>query len=210
MRGTGLALIGTVLAAGAVGGCASRPVPWTSQARFTISQVGTYTAADSTVPIGIHGNAELDLGMGLAANRTDFVSTIGDDPDDDTNVSQWELIFRGYHGPGGYTVAPGSGNGTELRVMVRDRSGNTDTWGSDQSKTAGCTVHVTADQAMADPTIREVRGRVTCHGLWDAKRRTATTSLSGRFDVFAEVWCGAEPRGPACRSPQPLPEAPRD
>jgi hypothetical protein len=41
------------------------------------------------VPIGIHGNAEIDLGMGLSGNRKDFVATIGDDPADDTNVSQW-------------------------------------------------------------------------------------------------------------------------
>jgi hypothetical protein len=61
-------------------------------------------------------------------------------------------------------------------VLAVDGVGDTNTWGSDQSKTAGCAVRVPSDRAMADPTIREVRGSVTCHALWDAKRRTATTT----------------------------------
>jgi hypothetical protein len=34
--------------------------------------------------------------MSLSGNRKDFVATIGDDPADGTNVSQWQLIFRGH------------------------------------------------------------------------------------------------------------------
>lgn len=205
---TGLALIGALLAASIIGGCGGKPSPWTSRARFTISQVGTYTAADRTVPIGIHGNAEIDLGMGLSGNRKDFVATIGDDPADDTNVSQWQLIFHGYHGPGTYTVTSASGGG--IRVMVRDFRGDTSTWDSEHSKAAGCAIRITADTAMQDPTIREILGSVTCHSLWDDRGHTTTTALSGHFDVFAEVWCRGDQQVQACRPPQPLPVVPRD
>jgi hypothetical protein len=205
---TGLVLIGALLAASIIGGCGGKPSPWTSHARFTISQVGTYMAADSTVPIGIHGNAEIDLGMGLSGNRKDFVATIGDDPVDDTNVAQWQLIFHGYHGAATYTVASASGGG--IRVMVRDLRGDTDTWDSEHSKAAGCAIHVTADTAMQDPTIREIRGSVTCHALYDDNRHTVTTALSSDFDVFAEVWCGGNQKVQPCRAPQPLPVVPRD
>ena len=81
---TGLVLIGALLAASIIGGRGGKPSPWTSHAMFTISQVGSYTAADSTVPAGMHGNAEIDLGMGLSGNRKDLVATIGDDPDGNT------------------------------------------------------------------------------------------------------------------------------
>lgn len=113
----GLVLLGT-LGYGIIGRHAP-PAPYTSHATFTISHVGTYTAADSTVPAGIHGNAEIDLGMGLSGSRRDFVATIGGDPADDTNVSQWQLIFRGYHGAGPYTVPSASGGGP-FPVVPRD------------------------------------------------------------------------------------------
>jgi hypothetical protein len=185
----------------------AKPAPWTSHATFTISHVGSYTAADSTVPVGIHGNAEIDLGMGLSGHRKDFVATIGDDPNDDTNVSQWQLIFDGYHGVGTYQAPSAAGGG--LRVMVRDAQGNTDTWGTDQSKAAGCAIRITADTAMQDPTIREIRGSVTCHELYDDIRHTTTAALSSHFDVFAEVWCRGQKVQP-CRAPQPIPVAPQD
>jgi len=204
---TGLTLIGALLAASVTGGCGGKPSPWTSHARFTISQVGTYTAADSTVPIGIHGNAEIDLGMGLSGNRKDFAATIGDDPADDTNVSQWQLIFDDYHGPGTYTVTPASGG---IRVMVSDFRGDTNTCDSEHSKAAGCAIRITADMAVQDPAIREILGSVTCHALWDDRGHTTTTALSGHFDVFAEVWCRGGQQVPACRPPQPFPVVPRD
>jgi hypothetical protein len=196
-----LALIGGLLVVKIIEGHRGTPSPWTSHARFTLSRVGTYTAADSTVPVGIHGDAEIDLGMGLTGNRKDFVATIGGDPTDDTNVSQWQLIFHGYHGVGRYQVASTSGDGG-IRVMVRDARSGTDT--------AGCAIRITADATMKDPTIREVRGSVTCHGLYDDNRRTRTTALSSQFDVFAEVWCGGGQKVQLCRSPQPVPVLPRD
>lgn len=202
----GLALLG-VLVYG-ISGRHGKPSPWTSRATFTISHVGTYTAADNTVPIGIHGNAEIDLGMGLTGDRKDFVATIGDDPDEDTNIAQWQLIFRGYHGAGAYTLPSASGG--EVRIMVRDFRGDTDTWDSDGTKAAGCAIRITGDRAMPDPTIREIRGSVSCHSLYDDSRHTAATALSSHFDVFAEVWCGGDQKTQRCRPPQPLPEAPRD
>jgi hypothetical protein len=194
--------------AGILAGCGGKPSPWTSHARFTISQVGTYTAADPTVPAGFHGNAEIDLGMGLAGNREDFLATIGDDPADDTNVSQWQLIFRGYHGPGTYTVTPASGG--EIQVTVRDYRGDVSTWDSEHSAAAGCAIRITADTAMRDPAIREIRGSLTCHALRDDRRHTTTTTLSGHFDVFAEVWCRGDQQAQACHPPRPIPVAPRD
>lgn len=77
-----------------------------------------------------------------------------------------------------------------MYIMVRDRTGDTGTWEMENSKAAACTIRIAADTAMKDPTIREIRGSVACHALYDATRHTATTALSSRFDVFAEVWCG--------------------
>jgi hypothetical protein len=185
----------------------AKPSPWTSRARFTVSHVGSYTAADATVPIGIHGNAEIDLGMGLSGNRQDFLATIGDDPNDDTNVSRWELDFDGYHGVGTYTMAAGSG---EMTVTVRNLEGRTDTWQLEHSKAAACAIRVTADTAMKDPTIHRIRGSVTCHALYDENRRTANTVLSSTFDVFAEIWCGGHQDTQPCRPPQPFPNPPVD
>jgi hypothetical protein len=204
----GLVLVGALVGLRVIGGHGGKPSSWTSNARFTISEAGTYTAADSTVPIGIHGNAEIDLGMGLSGNRKDFVATIGDDPADDTNVSQWQLIFRGYRGAGTYTMASASDGG--MRVMVRDFRGITNTWDTEHSKAAGCSVRITTDTAMRDPTIREIHGSITCHSLYDARRHTITTMLSGPFDVFAEVWCGGGQKTQPCRAPQPFPVVPRD
>jgi hypothetical protein len=186
----------------------AKPAPWTSRARFTLSRVGSYTVADSTVPVGIHGHAEIALGMGLSGKEKDFDALIGDDPAHDTNVSQWELIFDGYHGVGSYTVASSSDDGG-VRIMVRDVKGNTDTWDSDHSKAAGCAIHITADAPMKDPAIREIQGTVSCHALYDANRHTATTALSSHFDVFAAVWCRG-PKVEPCRPPQPLPNVPED
>jgi hypothetical protein len=202
LLGTGLAWGGILLARAHD----AKPAPWTSRAGFTVTHVGTYAAADSTVPVGINGHAEIALGMGLSGNEKDFEAVIGDDPGNAPNVSQWELIFDGYHGVGTYPMASGSG---EMTVTVRNLRGNTDTWQMEHSKAAACAVHVTSDTAMTDPTIREIRGTVRCQSLYDANRHTATTGLSSHFDVFAAVWC----RGPAvepCRPPQPFPHVPED
>ena len=204
----GLLLIGGLAVAGIVGGRGGKPSSWTSHARFTIGNVGSYTAADSTVPPGVDGNAEIDLGMGLSGNRKDFVATIGADPAEDTNVSQWQLIFHGYHGAGAYAVA--STSDSEMHVMVRDLEGNTDTWEMEHSKTAVCAIRITADTAMQDPTIREIRGSVTCQALYDENRHTATTALSSHFDVFAEVWCGGGQKVQPCRPPGTIPVLPQD
>jgi hypothetical protein len=68
--------------------------------------VGSYTAADSTVPVGLSAHAETALGQGLSGTEKDFEAIIGDDPGHATNVSQWTLIFDGYHGVGRYAIAP--------------------------------------------------------------------------------------------------------
>ncbi len=43
----------------------------------------------------------------LPGNEKDFEAVIGDDPGSAPNVSQWELIFDGYHGAGAYPMAAG-------------------------------------------------------------------------------------------------------
>jgi hypothetical protein len=64
----------------------------------------------------------------------------------------------------------------------------------------GLVIGITADVATKDPTIRNISGGVTCHGLYDDNRRTSVTALSGHFAVFAEVWCGGQ-RVQPCRPP---------
>ena len=112
----------------------SQPSGWISHATFTVGSApapagrgatGTFTAADSTVPPGIPGNAEIDLGMGLTGNEKDFLATLGADPNDDTNVSQFMLGFRNYHGAGSYPLT--SASDADLNVTVRNWRGDTDT-----------------------------------------------------------------------------------
>jgi hypothetical protein len=187
-------------------GRGSKPPAWTSHATFTFGSspaagrgaTGTYTAADSTVPPGIPGNAEIDLGMGLSGSEKDFRATIGADPGDDTNVSQFVLGFRSYHGAGSYPLT--SASGADLNVTVRSWRGDADTWGMERSTTATCAVRVAADAAMRDPSIRRISGTFACSGLYEANNHTRTTTLRGRFDIFTEVWCGGSKTQP-CRSP---------
>ncbi len=40
-----------------------------------------------------------------------------------------------------------------MSVAVRDFRGNTDTWGMEHSARAACTIRITADVAMKDPTL---------------------------------------------------------
>ena len=184
----------------------SKPPGWTSHATFTFGSVpaagrgatGTYTAADSTVPPGIPGNAEIDLGMGLSGNEKDFSATIGADPNDDTNVSQFELIFASYHGAGSYPLT--SASDADLNITVRNRRGDTDTWGMAHSTAATCAVRIAADAAMRDPSIRRISGTFACSGLYDGNKHTSTTALRGRFDIFTEVWCRGSKTQP-CRPP---------
>lgn len=184
----------------------SKPLGWTSHATFTFGRVpaagrgatGTYTAADSTVPPGIPGNAEIDLGMGLSGNEKDFSATIGADPNDDTNVSQFVLGFRHYQGAASYRLT--SASNADLNVTVRNWRGDTDTWGMAHSAAATCAVRIAADAAMRDPSIRRISGTFACSGLYDVNNHTSTTTLRGRFDIFTEVWCGGSKTQP-CRPP---------
>jgi hypothetical protein len=152
-------------------GRGSKPPGWTSHATFTFGSVpaagrgatGTYTSADSTVPPGIPGNAEIDLGMGLSGNEKDFRATIGADPSEDTNVSQFVLGFRNYHGAGSYPLT--SASDADLHVTVRNWRGDAGTWGTERSATATCAVRIAADAAMRDPSIRRISGTFACSGL---------------------------------------------
>jgi hypothetical protein len=186
----------------------NKPSGWTSHATFTFGSdptatghgaTGSYTAADSTVPPGIPGNAEIDLGMGLSGNEKDFSAIIGVNPNDDTNVSQFVLGFDNYHGAGSYPLT--STSHADLNVTVRNWRGDTDTWGMEHSNAAAtCAVRVAADAAMRDPSIRRISGTFACRGLYDTNNHTSTTTLRGRFDIFTEVWCRG-PKVQPCRPP---------
>jgi hypothetical protein len=200
-------VVGSGALAFALGGRGHTRSGWISHATFTIGSdpavaghgaTGRYMAADSTVPPGIPGNAEIDLGMGLSGNEKDFRATIGADPNDDTNVSQFVLGFDRYHGAGSYPL--GSTSDADLNVTVRNWRGNTDTWGIEHSTGATCEVRVAADAAMRDPSIRRISGTFACRGLYDTNNHTSTTTLRGRFDIFTEVWCRG-PKVEPCRPP---------
>lgn len=178
--------------------CGGKPAPWTSHATFTIEndpgRGETFTAADSTVPRGTDGSGVIYLGVGLSPGQEQFDITIGDDPGQGTNVSQFRVLFLGYHGPGIYALPSGSGT-AEVDAAARNFKGSTDKWSTDQSSSAACTVRVTADRATKDRTIRRITGTLACHRLYDAARRSRSTALTGHFDVFAQVACGGS--GPA-------------
>jgi hypothetical protein len=202
-------LVGSGALALALGERGTKTPGWASHATFTFGTVpaaagrgaiGTYTAADSTVPPGIPGNAEIDLGMGLSGTEEDFSATIGADPNDDTNVSQFVLGFDNYHGVGSYPLT--STSDADLNVTVRNWRGDTDTWGVEHSNAATCGVRVVADAAMRDPSIRRISGTFACRGLYDTNNHTSTTTLRGRFDIFTEVWCRG-PKTQPCRPPPP-------
>jgi hypothetical protein len=189
------------------GGCGGKPAPWTSHATLTIRNepgatgagaVGTYTLADSTVPAGSDGSAEIFLGGDLTPEELSI--TIGDRPDLGTNVSQFQAIISGYHGAGAYTLTARSG--ADLAIRVRRPEAYTDTWTLPDSAMAACAAHVISDAAMKDVTIREVKGSITCHrlpGQYLGKPHASAAELSGHFDVFAEVWCGPGNPEEPCR-----------
>lgn len=188
--------------------CAGKPGPWTSHATFTLKNGAgrpeTFTAADSTVPRGNDGNGVIFLGVGLSQNREQFDITIGDDPGQGTNVSQFRVLFTGYHGPGTYLLQAGQDTSPDdVGAAARNAAGSTDKWSMDQSPQAACTVRVTADRGTADRTIRRVTGSLSCHRLYDLARRTRTTALTGHFDVFAKVACGGVHPTQPCVTPPP-------
>jgi len=209
---SGLAAIGLMLA-----GCAgpgANPGPWTSRATFTIrnvpsgarsSLIGTYTAADSTVPYGDNGNAELYQGLEPRPNVVmDLSVTIGDNPGAGANLSRFDLFVPALSGAGTYRITFANGN-QDVDVSVDDwASGVTDEW-SMNSNAAACTVRVTSDGATRDPTIREIKGSIGCRGLYDSSRLTNTAELTGRFDVFAQIWCDASPPVPPCHVQRGVP-----
>ncbi len=68
---------------------------------------------------------------------------------------------------------------------------------------AACLIEVTADAVTKDPAVRQLKGRITCHGLYDGNWLTSTAELSGQFDVFAQVYCAHGQPVHACRTPPP-------
>ena len=208
------ALVALSLAGLVLIGCAgcSRGIRWVSRATFTVRNAaaggtdlaGTYTAADSTVPAGSDGNAELDPEGATSPGTVLFEVIIGDNPGESApNLYQFTLNLPAYHGVGSYTLVSGQ-SGATFDVTVTARfSQEQNIWSLGRSKVATCAVAVTADVAMKDPTIRRLRGGITCGGLYDDRRLTSTATLNGHFDVFAEVWCtGDQPMRP-CRTPPP-------
>jgi len=209
---SGAAVIGLVLAGCA--GSGAKPGPWTSRATFTIrsvsagarsSLIGTYTAADSTVPYGPDGNAELYQGLDPRPNAVmDLSITIGDNPDTGTNVSQFDLFIPAVRGTGTYRVTFADRD-EDVDVSVNDwASGVADEW-SMNSRSAACTVKVTSDVAMRNRTIREIKGSFGCRGLYDSSRLTNTAELTGRFDVFAQIWCDTSPPVRPCHVQRGIP-----
>jgi len=209
---SGLAAIGLVLAGCA--GSGAKPGPWTSRVTFTIrnvpagarsSLIGTYTAADSTVPYGPDGNAELYQGLGPRPNAVMGLGvTVGDNPDTGSNVSQFDLFVPALRGAGTYRITFADRN-EDVDVSVNDwASGVTDEW-SMNSSAAACTVRVTSDVATRNPTIREIKGSIGCRGLYDSSRLTNTAELAGRFDVFAQIWCDTSAPVPPCHVQRGIP-----
>jgi hypothetical protein len=202
----GLALIGC-------GGC-SGSGQWVSHATFTIRDAagsgdnvaGPYTATDSTVPGGTSGNAELQQSSGNPPGTVGFQVIIGDNPDEGTNLYQFTWYLPTYRGVGSYTLRSGE-NETTFDVTVGSGltsfAGFTNIWSLERSSVAACAIEITADVAMRDPTVREARGRITCHGLDDGNSATSTSDLTGHFDVFAEIWCSALAPVRPCRTPPP-------
>jgi hypothetical protein len=143
----------------ACAGCGGARAPWTSHATFTIGndpgRIGPFTSADSTVPPGDDGNAEIDLNFGLSPGTEVFSVTIGDDPGQATNVSQFKFLFPGYHGPGKYVLRSRLGN-SEVDASVRKFEGSTNTWSTGKSPLATCTLRVTADRPTKARAIREI------------------------------------------------------
>lgn len=181
-------------------GCAPKPGPWTSRATFTVrnapagarsSLIGTYTASASTVPYGDNGNAELYQGLEPSPNAVmDFGVTIGANPETSSNLSQFSFFVPALRGVGSYELTFADRD-EDVAVRVDDLwSGVTNEW-SMNSNAASCAVTVTSDKAMRNTTIRKISGSISCHGLYDANLHTDTVELTGRFDVFAQIWCSS-------------------
>jgi hypothetical protein len=141
----------------------------------------------------------------------DLGFTIGADPSDGPNVSQFGFDLATYHGAGSYTMTSKQAYGGMggLAVTVRSRwNDETNTWTLEGSSLGVCVIGITADTAASDATIREIRGSITCHGLYDRNRHTTSADLNGHFDVFAEIWCNGDQPGRPCRSPSQPANAP--
>jgi hypothetical protein len=213
-------LPGLVIALVLIGCGGGTPGPWTSRATFHVRNkpagsvpdlTGTYTAADSTVPAGNSGTAELDPATGSSRGTVDLAFTIGADPSDGPNVSQFGFDLTTYHGAGSYTMTSKEAYGGMggLAVTVRSRWDDlTNTWTLEGSVLGVCVIGITADAATSDGTIREIRGRITCHGLYDRTQHTTSAELDGHFDVFAEIWCNGDQPVRPCRSPSQPANAP--
>jgi hypothetical protein len=214
-------LPGLVIALVLIGcGGGSTPAPWTSRATFHVHNktvgsapdlAGTYTAADSTVPAGKFGTAQLDPGTSSSRGTVDLGFTIGADPVDGPNVSQFGFDLTTYHGVGSYTMTGKEAYGGMggLAVTVRSRSDDlTNTWTLEGSSRGVCVIGITADAAASDATIREIRGSITCDRLYDETQHTTSAELNGHFDVFAQIWCNGDQPVRPCRSPSRPANAP--
>lgn len=186
---------------------------WVSHATFTIRHtaesggavVGPDTASDSTVPAGPSGNAEMERNSGSSPATFDFEVIIGGNPDDSTNLYQFSLELPNYRGVGSYKLRSGE-SGVSFDVTISgglDAANETNIWSLERSHVAGCDIRVTAATATSDRTIMQVRGRISCHGLEDGNTATSSSDLTGRFDVFSEIWC--DPLAPVqpCVTPSP-------
>jgi hypothetical protein len=199
----------------ACAGC-SRASSWESHATFTVRNTapsahapgadlaGTYTAADPTVPAGYSGHADVDPNGGSSPGVMLFDVMIGEYPGEQApNLYYFSLELPNYHGRGWYRLVSGeSGASFEAAVVSRfSQWGNG--WSTDRSNVAACLIEVTADAVTKDPVVRQLKGRITCHGLYDNNWLTSTAELSGQFDVFAQVYCAYGQPVHACRTPPP-------
>lgn len=181
---------------------------WLSRATFSIrdgagsgaTSHGPFTAADSTVPAGPSGNAELQGRTGGPDPTSDFDVIIGGSPDDTTTHYQFTLNLPGYRGKGSYQLRSGE-SGASFEVAVGSDPGNI--WSLDRSHVAACAITITADAATNDRTIRKVTGRISCTGLEDGNTGTTTSDLTGRFAVFTQIWCDPLTPVKPCVTPSP-------
>jgi len=108
------------------------------------------------VPYGDVGNAELYQGLGPSPNAImDLSVTIGANPDDASNVSQFSFFLPALRGVGSYELTFADRD-EDVDASVDDGAGG-DEW-SMSSNAAVCTVEITSDKAMRNRMIREIRG----------------------------------------------------
>jgi hypothetical protein len=183
---------------------------WESRATFTIDAAagsgakttGPFAAADSTVPAGPSGNAELQGSTGGKNPTATFQAIIGGSPDDTTTQYQFTLELPGFRGTGSYHLRSDE-SGTSFEVAVGSNPG--DIWSLDRSHVATCAIAITADAATRDRTIRKITGSISCRGLEDGNTGTTTSALTGHFAVFTQIWC--DPLAPVKPCVTPSPEA---